>query len=214
MYNENMERKGIIAKPLKTTPDYEWTRYAEYGLVAGIDEAGRGPLAGPVCVAAVIMPKSDIIAGVDDSKRLSERERERLYPLIISRAVAYSAVFIDNRVIDEINILEATRLGMERAAAGLAVRPQIILIDAVTKVKTDVPNVSIVRGDSLSYNIAAASVIAKVTRDRLMREYDMQYPQYAFARHKGYGTKAHIAAIKEFGACELHRRTFIKNFVN
>jgi ribonuclease HII len=192
--------------------DYEVTRFSEYGLIAGIDEAGRGPLAGPVCVAAVIMPKTNLLQKVNDSKKLSPKVREELFPQIVERALSYSIVFVDNGTVDAINILQATRRGMEEAAEGLGVKPDIILVDAVAGLRTGAPNVPIIKGDTLSYNIAAASILAKVSRDRLMCEYDKQYPEYGFAKHKGYGTLAHVAALKEYGPCELHRKSFIKNF--
>jgi len=187
--------------------------YRQYTLIAGVDEAGRGPLAGPVCIAAVIMPKDGDIDGINDSKKLTGKKRELLYSKIIETAIAYKVVYIDNLEIDRINILEATRRGMELACSGLAVQPEIILIDAVAKVKTAAPNVPIIKGDSLSYNIAAASILAKVSRDRLMTEYGKQFPEYGFARNKGYGTEEHIAAIRQYGLCAIHRLSFVKNII-
>ncbi len=181
-------------------------------LIAGMDEAGRGPLAGPVVAAAVIMPMNDIIPGVDDSKKLSEKKREYLFDRIIEKAIAYKIAVVDEKIIDEINILEATKKAMRECVEGLAVSPEIILIDAV-KLDLPIPSRSIIKGDALSYSIAAASVLAKVYRDRLMEKYDELYPSYGFKKHKGYGTKAHIDAIKEIGPCSIHRRTFIKNFI-
>lgn len=183
-------------------------------VIAGIDEAGRGPLAGPVVCACVIMPmeKEKIVDGVNDSKKLSAKKREFLFDKIIENAIAYSIVEIDEKTIDKINILQATKLGMKKALEGLSVRPDIVLIDAV-KIDTDIPQDNIIKGDALSYNIASASILAKVYRDRLMLDLDKKYPQYNFAQNKGYGTKAHIEALKKFGKCKIHRDTFIKNFV-
>jgi len=185
-----------------------------YKLIAGTDEAGRGPLAGPVVCAAVIMPleKHLIIEGVNDSKKLSEKMREKLFPLIIERAIDVSVSIIDHLVIDEINILEASKRGMEECVSKLKNAPDILLVDAVKGLKIKCEYLPIIHGDALSYSIACASIIAKVTRDRLMLELDKQYPLYKFAQHKGYGTALHIKLLKEFGACEIHRRTFIKNF--
>ncbi len=182
--------------------------------VAGVDEAGRGPLAGPVCVAAVIMPlqADKIIAGVNDSKKLTEKKREALFDEIINTALAYKIELVDEKEIDSINILNATKQGMKQAICGLNVKPDVVLIDAV---KIDVPfkTESIIKGDAKSYNIAAASILAKVTRDRLMLEYDRLYPEYNFKKHKGYGTKEHIENLKKYGKCDIHRNSFIKNFV-
>lgn len=181
--------------------------------IAGIDEAGRGPLAGPVVCACVIMPLDEdkLIDGINDSKKLAEKKREELYDKIIERAIAYSIVEVDERTIDRINILNATKLGMKRALDGLKVKPDIVLIDAV-KLDTDLPQDNIIKGDAKSYNIASASILAKVYRDRLMKKLSVKYPQYNFAKHKGYGTKEHIENLKKYGKCELHRETFIKNF--
>ena len=182
-------------------------------LIAGIDEAGRGPLAGPVVCACVIMPLEEdkLIDGINDSKKLTEKKREELYDKIIERAIAYSIVEVDERTIDRINILNATKLGMKRSLDGLKVKPDIVLIDAV-KLDTDLPQDNIIKGDAKSYNIASASILAKVYRDRLMKKLSVKYPQYNFAKHKGYGTKEHIENLKKYGKCELHRETFIKNF--
>lgn len=192
--------------------------------IAGIDEAGRGPLAGPVVVACVIMPKDSMIEGVNDSKKISEKKREMLYDQITEEAIAYGIGIIDQNTIDEINILNATKEGLtvciKEMEKDLKVKgrdfekPEIILVDALTKIDTDgISYRSIIQGDAKSYSIAAASIIAKVTRDRIMRQWDEVYPQYGFIKHKGYGTAAHIAAIKEYGPCPLHRKTFIKNFI-
>ena len=194
--------------------DYE-KKYYDDGLVlvAGVDEAGRGPLAGPVCVASVIMPTSPIIEGINDSKKLSEKKRELLYDEIIKTAISYRIELIDNETIDKINILNATKLGMKKCLENMDVIPQVAVIDAV-KIDTEIVTDSIVRGDALSYNVAAASILAKVTRDRLMCELDEKYPEYGFKKHKGYGTKMHIEALKKYGKCPIHRNTFIGNFID
>ncbi len=190
--------------------DYE-KNFSE-NLIAGIDEAGRGPLAGPVVCACVIMPmgSEDIIEGINDSKQLSEKKREFLYDKIIEKAISYSIIEIDQNTIDEIKIYQATRLGMQKALEGLSVKPQRVLIDAM-KIDTDLPQNNIIKGDTLSYNIAAASILAKVYRDRLMVKYDKIYPQYGFAKHKGYGTKSHYEALLKYGKTEIHRESFLKN---
>ena len=186
-----------------------------YNYICGIDEAGRGPLAGPVVVAAVIMPKDSMIEGVNDSKKVSEKKREKLYELIIEEAISYSVGIVDQNEIDRINILNETKAGLTEAVRTLKVKPELILVDALTNIDTcGVPYKSIIKGDAKSYSIAAASIIAKVTRDRIMREWDKVYPQYGFEKHKGYGTAAHISAIKENGLCPLHRLSFVKNIIN
>lgn len=182
--------------------------------ICGIDEAGRGPLAGPVVVASVIMPKDSMIEGVNDSKKISESKREQIYEKIIEEAISYGVGIIDQKEIDEINILNATKKGLNTSLKELKVRPDIILVDALTGIDTlQIPYQSIIKGDAKAYSISAASIIAKVTRDRIMRQWDEIYPQYGFAKHKGYGTAAHIAAIKEYGICPLHRLSFVKNFI-
>ncbi len=183
-----------------------------YKYIAGVDEVGRGPLAGPVVCAAVIMPIDDLIEGIDDSKKLSEKKRNMLSDLIKQKAICYNIEEISPEKIDEINILEATKLCMKNALEGLSVKPDVALIDAL-KLDIDIPVVNIIKGDFLSYSIGAASIIAKVYRDNLMVQMAEKYPQYSFEKHKGYGTAAHIAAIKEFGATPIHRRSFIKKFV-
>lgn len=183
-----------------------------YKLIAGVDEAGRGPLAGPVVSACVIMPLDDIIEGVDDSKKLSEKKRDFLFDKIIEKAIAYKISVVSEKVIDEINILNATKMSMKECIEGMEIKPDIVLVDAV-KLEMEVPCVPIIHGDALSYSIAAASILAKVSRDSIMQEYDKVYPQYLFAKHKGYGTKMHIEAIKEHGSCEIHRKTFITRFI-
>ena len=183
--------------------------------ICGIDEAGRGPLAGPVVVGAVIMPKDSFIEGINDSKKISENKREKLYDIITKEAISYSVGIISQNTIDEINILNATKLGVKKALEGLDVRPDTILIDALKGMDTlGIPYMSIIKGDAKCYSIAAASIIAKVTRDRLMRQWDEVYPDYGFSKHKGYGTKEHIEKIKKLGPCLLHRKSFIKNFIS
>ena len=183
-------------------------------LIAGIDEAGRGPLAGPVVVGIAIMPENSMIEGVNDSKKVSEKKREKLYDLITQEAIAWNVGIADQNEIDEINILNATKLAVTRAIEGLKIKPVLIIVDALTNINTlGIPYKSIIKGDAKEYSIAAASILAKVTRDRMMREYDEIYPQYGFSGHKGYGTAKHIAAIKEYGPCILHRKSFIKNFI-
>ncbi len=187
-------------------------KYYEQGLklVCGVDEAGRGPLAGPVCAAAVILPAYIDIPGLDDSKKLSDKRRRELFPIIKERAVAYGIGFADCREIDEINILQATFLAMERAIDSLEVRPEVALIDGNRQKDFCLTAETVVHGDSLSASIAAASILAKVTRDDVMLEMAKEYPQYGFEIHKGYGTKAHYAALAEFGPCPIHRMTFLK----
>ncbi|HYE68584.1 MAG TPA: ribonuclease HII, partial [Anaerovoracaceae bacterium] len=180
--------------------------------IAGIDEVGRGPLAGPVVAAAVILPADFDILGVDDSKKLSEKKREELYTLITKYAVCYSIGIIDNYMIDEINILEATKLAMKQAIEKLQITPEYILIDALTLKDIVIPQKGIIKGDSLSVSIAAASIVAKVTRDRMMGEYHQKYPHYCFDQNKGYGTKAHYEGIDSFGICELHRKSFLRSY--
>ena len=181
--------------------------------IAGIDGAGRGPLAGPVVVASVIMPEDSMIEGVNDSKKISENKREKLYEIIIKEAITYSVGIVYQEEIDDINILQATKKALTMAVEHLDVKPNVILVDALTGIDTlGIPFESIIKGDAKCYSIAAASIIAKVTRDRIMREWDKVYPEYGFASHKGYGTAKHIAAIKEYGPCPLHRKTFLKNW--
>ena len=182
--------------------------------IAGVDEVGRGPLAGPVVCAAVIMPLDDasIIVGVDDSKKLSAKKRETLAEEIKKRALAYTIVEVSEKEIDEINILEATKLGMKKALETLSITPQTVLTDGNMTLDITLPQRSVIGGDALSYSIGAASIIAKVYRDKMMDDYAKEYPQYAFDSNKGYGTAAHIQAIKEYGLCPIHRRTFTKKF--
>ena len=182
--------------------------------ICGIDEAGRGPLAGPVVVAGVIMPEDSMIEGVNDSKKVSEKKRELLYDKIIEEAISYSVAIIGQDVIDEVNILNATKNGLTNVVEGLDVKPDLIIVDALEHIDTKgVPYESIIKGDAKCYSIAAASILAKVTRDRIMREWDLIYPQYGFVNHKGYGTAKHIAAIREYGLCPIHRRSFTKKII-
>lgn len=190
---------------------YEEGYYAKgVKLICGVDEAGRGPLAGPVCAAAVILPEHVEIPGLNDSKKLSDKRRRELFPVIQEKALAYSVVMVDHKAIDEINILQATLLAMEKAIAGLQIRPEIALIDGNRTKDFGVEAEAIVHGDSLSASIAAASVLAKVTRDDYMVEAAQLYPGYGFEIHKGYGTKAHYAALAELGVSPIHRMTFLK----
>lgn len=188
-------------------------QYEQYGPVCGIDEVGRGPLAGPVVAAAVILPKDSQILYLNDSKKLSEKKREELYEVIMREAVAVGFGMVGPGRIDEINILQATYEAMREAIGKLSVRPVALLNDAVTIPGVDIPQVPIIKGDAKSVSIAAASIVAKVTRDRLMVEYDRMMPDYGFARNKGYGTKEHIEALQKNGPTPIHRKTFIKNFV-
>ena len=190
--------------------------------ICGIDEAGRGPLAGPVVVAGVIMPADSMIEGVNDSKKISEKKREKIYEEIVQEAIAYGVGIIDQEEIDKINILNATKKGLtiairqmeEKLEEKNIKKPDVILVDALTGIDTlGIPYKSIIHGDAISYSIACASIIAKVTRDRIMRKMDEMYPQYGFAKHKGYGTAAHMQAIRENGLCTLHRRSFVKNII-
>lgn len=184
-------------------------------IVAGVDEAGRGPLAGPVCAAAVILPVDLEIEGLNDSKKLSEKKREKLYDIIIDKAVAYDIQLVDNEIIDEINILQATMLAMTNAVNSLSVKPDFVIIDGNRlPEQLEIPAKAVVKGDAKSMSIAAASILAKVTRDRLMLELAKEYPEYEFERHKGYGTKLHCEKLREFGPCKIHRKTFIKKILD
>ncbi len=181
-------------------------------LVCGVDEAGRGPLAGPVCAAAVILPPKLDIPGLDDSKKLSDKRRRELFPIIKEQAIAYGVAFADHKEIDDINILQATFLAMERAIKQLSIKPEVALIDGNREKDFGIPVETVVHGDSRSASIAAASVLAKVTRDDYMLEMADKYPGYGFEIHKGYGTKAHYAALQTNGPCEIHRMGFLKKF--
>lgn len=208
--------------PKKLDPEQERLRleqmrsyerqYGDLSPVCGIDEAGRGPLAGPVVAAAVILPREAEIFYLNDSKKVTERRRELLFDEIKEKAIAFGVGIVSAETIDEINILQATYEAMRQAVSKLSVKPEVLLNDAVTIPGIALPQVPIIKGDAKSVSIAAASILAKVTRDRMMRQYDELYPEYGFAGHKGYGTAAHIAAIREFGPCPIHRRSFIKNF--
>ena len=202
---------------------YENSYATTHSFIAGVDEAGRGPLAGPVVAACCILPEDAVILHLNDSKKLSEKRREALFPEIQEKAIAYGVGIVDEARIDEINILqadyEAMRIALQKTsdmlkAKGLTDKgPDLLLNDAVTIPDVEIEQIPIIKGDAKSVSIAAASVLAKVTRDHLMQQYDTEYPQYGFAKHKGYGTAAHIAALKEFGPCPIHRRSFIKKFV-
>lgn len=193
--------------------EIEDENYAEgYQIICGVDEAGRGPLAGPVCAAAVILPPHTQIPGLNDSKKLSDKKRRELFPIICEQALAYGIAFATEEEIDEINILQATFLAMQRAMDQLKVHPDLALIDGNRKKDFGLPVKTVVKGDSLSANIAAASVLAKVTRDDLMVRQAEQFPEYHFEIHKGYGTKAHYEALEKYGPCPIHRKTFLKKF--
>ena len=187
--------------------------YADCEYICGIDEVGRGPFAGPVVACAVILPKDCDILYLNDSKKLSEKKREALYDEIIAKAVSYGIGVVSEKVIDDINILQATYEAMRIAINNLSVKPDILLNDAVTIPLVDIKQVPIIKGDAKSASIAAASIVAKVTRDRMMDEFDSIYPGYEFSKNKGYGTKAHRDALKAIGPCEIHRRTFIRNHI-
>lgn len=191
--------------------EFERARRAEgYKLICGVDEAGRGPLAGPVYAAAVILPEDYEIEGVDDSKKLSPQKRERLFNEITARALAYAITSCDNRVIDEVNILEATMRAMRQAVEALSLRPDIVYIDGNRAPKLGIPCKAVIGGDAASASIAAASILAKVSRDRFMAEMDRLHPEYGFAKHKGYPTALHYGKLREYGPCAIHRLTFLK----
>lgn len=198
-------------------PDYSYEKAAEtsgFKLICGVDEAGRGPLAGPVCAAAVILPQDLEIEGLNDSKKLSEKKREQLFDIITEKAIAYCVAYGTLEEIEEKNILQATFLAMNRAIEGLEQKADFALIDGnKIPVGIKIPAAAIVKGDAKSMSIAAASILAKVSRDRLLMEYDKKYPEYQFAKHKGYGTKLHTDLIKEYGPCEIHRLSFLKNIL-
>lgn len=225
-YRED-ERSGVVKlleKAQKRIDDYQkeiertkalWMyeeKYSEYSIICGIDEAGRGPLAGPVVAGAVILPKDCDILYINDSKKLSEKKREELYDIIYEKAISAAVGIVGPERIDEINILQATYEAMRQAISKLDPTPNLLLNDAVTIPEVDIRQVPIIKGDAKSISIGAASILAKVTRDRIMADYDKMYPEYGFAGHKGYGSAAHIAAIEEIGPCPIHRRSFIKNF--
>ena len=206
------EKEVLRLTNLKELEQKIYSDGAKY--ICGIDEAGRGPLAGPVVVASCIMPRNSFLENVNDSKKVSEKKREKVYEEIIKEAVSYGIGIIDEGKIDEINILQATKLGLTNSIKELKTIPDLILVDALREIDTcGIPYMSIIKGDATCYSIAAASIIAKVTRDRIMLEYDKIYPEYGFARNKGYGTSEHIASIKKYGLCPIHRRSFVKNFI-
>ncbi len=198
-------------------PDFTYELEAHkkgYKLICGVDEAGRGPLAGPVCAAAVILAPDTVIDGLNDSKKLTEKKREQLFDIIIEKAVAYAVAFASVEEIEEYNILNATFIAMNRAINSLQICPDFAIIDG-NKIPTDIPvdAMCLIKGDMKSMSVAAASILAKVTRDRLMLEYDLKYPEYLFKQHKGYGTKAHYEAIAINGICEIHRKSFLKGVI-
>ena len=212
---QELKRQAKLEKeraPIETMKVYE-KEYESHGWICGIDEVGRGPLCGPVVASAVILPKDCQIMYLNDSKKLSEKKREELYDVIMEQAVAVGVGMATPQRIDEINILQATYEAMRQAISNLNVKPAVLLNDAVTIPEVDIPQIPIIKGDAKSVSIAAASIIAKVTRDRMMVEYDRIYPGYDLASNKGYGTKVHMEALKTVGPCEIHRRTFIKNIV-
>ena len=208
---KELKRQEKLAKEIARIEElkkYE-KEYSEYSYICGIDEVGRGPLAGPVVAAAVILPKDCDILYINDSKKLSEKRREELFDQIKEAAICWAIGRLEPDRIDEINILEATKEAMADAINSLSIKPQHVLIDALTLKTVDIPQTGIIKGDATSVSIAAASILAKVTRDRIMREWDKVYPEYGFSSHKGYGTKAHIEAIKKYGMLDIHRRSFI-----
>ncbi len=198
----------------------DWLSYEKmylnrgYNLICGVDEAGRGPLAGDVYAAAVILPEGVVIEGVNDSKKLSEKKRECLFDIIKEKALSYSIALASAKEIDELNILQATFLAMRRAVEGLNPKPDFAMVDGNRQPNLDIPTATIIKGDSLSCSIAASSILAKVTRDRIMKEEALKYPEYLFEKHKGYGTKLHVEMIKKYGPCPIHRKTFLKKILN
>lgn len=206
------EKLQLERERLEKMKEYEY-RYESHVLICGVDEAGRGPLAGPVAAGAVILPRDCEILFLNDSKKLSEKRREELFEEIKEKAVAYGVGIVGADRIDEVNILQATYEAMRLAVSSLGAEPEVLLNDAVTIPGIEIPQVPIIKGDGKSLSIAAASIMAKVTRDHMMEEYDKLFPEYGFAKHKGYGTAAHIGALREFGPCPIHRRSFIKNFI-
>lgn len=208
------EKELIRLQKLKEIEEQIYNKNSTINYICGIDEAGRGPLAGPVVVASAIMPRNSMIEGVNDSKKVSEKKREELFEKIINEAISYGIGIVDHKEIDEINILNATKQGLTMSLKELKVKPELILVDALKQIDTlGIPYTSIIKGDALCYSISCASIIAKVTRDRIMRQWDEIYPMYGFEKHKGYGTAMHIQAIKEYGPCPIHRRSFIKNII-
>ena len=207
MKEEELER-------LKNMLLIEESLYDEgYEYICGVDEAGRGPLCGPVVAAAVILPKHGCIEGVNDSKKISEKKREKLYDDIMKGAIAVGIGISDVDVIEKVNILNATKIAMKKAIESLSIKPDYVLIDGNQKIDIDILQETVVSGDAKSESIASASIIAKVTRDRMLRKFDEMYPEYGFAKHKGYGTKAHIEAIKKYGLTPIHRKSFCTKFI-
>ena len=209
---KNLDKYNMELARIEKMKEYE-RKYCEYEYICGIDEVGRGPLAGPVVAGAVILPKDCTILYVNDSKKLSEKKREELYDIIMDQAVSVGLGFVDNNRIDEINILQATYEAMRQAIGKLSVKPDLLLNDAVTIPEVLIKQVPIIKGDAKSISIAAASIVAKVTRDRMMTELSDCYPEYDFAQNKGYGSAKHIEAIKKYGPTPIHRRSFISNFI-
>ena len=206
-----MKEKEIERLTLLKAEEEKIYNSSDIKYICGIDEAGRGPLAGPVVVGAVVLPRDSFIEGINDSKKISEKKREALYETITNEAISYGVGVVSQDKIDDINILNATKLALTMALKELKVKPDLIIVDALDKIDTlGIPYISMVKGDAKIYSVAAASIIAKVTRDRMMQEWDAIYPAYGFAKHKGYGTAFHIEAIKENGLCLIHRRSFIK----
>ena len=197
---------------LEKMKEYEY-QYSDQVIICGVDEAGRGPLAGPVAAGAVILPREAEIFYLNDSKKLTEKRRDELYDRIKECAIAWNVAIADHETIDRVNILQADYQAMRDAVNGLSVKPQVLFNDAVIIPDLDIEQVKLIHGDAISVSIAAASIMAKVTRDRLMYHYDALYPEYGFARNKGYGTAEHIAAIKKYGPCPIHRITFIRKFI-
>ena len=207
------EKEEIRLTKLKQIEEQIYIKNPTLKYICGIDEAGRGPLAGPVVVASVIMPRNSKIEGINDSKKILENKREELYDKILEEAISYGVGIVDEKEIDEINILQATKKALTLSIQELTKRPDLILVDALKGIDTlNIPYQSIIKGDALCYSISAASIIAKVTRDRIMRQWEEIYPQYGFEKHKGYGTAYHISAIREYGLSPLHRRSFTKKF--
>ena len=206
MPRQNPEQEAARLRELTRIEAAYWEKGL---LVAGADEVGRGPLAGPVTAAVVLLPKDCRIQGVKDSKKLSEKQRERLYPQILEQAIAYGIGWVWQDTIDAINILQATRRAFQLAFSSLAKKPDILLVDAVQDLDIPIPQQAIIHGDALSHSIAAASILAKVSRDRVMKLMDEMYPQYQFAKHKGYGTKVHTEMLRTYGPCPIHRKTFL-----
>ena len=213
MPRKKLTEEEEIARVMAMSEIENSLRGKGYNLIAGVDEAGRGPLAGPVYAAAVILPEGCVIKGINDSKKLSEKRREELYDEITEKAVAYSVCAIDEKRVDEINILNATFEAMNGAVNGLSVTPDYVIIDGNRIAGMTIPHETVVKGDAKSISIAAASILAKVSRDRFITEMAEKYPEYGFEQHKGYGTKAHTEAILKYGPCEIHRRTFLKKLL-